>query len=56
MFSIDCLGLPATPEAEKKLDIGDIEIEEDADALDAFLEIPETQTESGGKQSLMWVQ
>lgn len=35
------VGLPSTPESEKKLDIGDIEIDEDSAALDAFLETPE---------------
>jgi len=36
-------GLPSTPESEKKLDLGDIEIEADPSDLDAFLDDPNAQ-------------
>ncbi|XP_045192358.2 uncharacterized protein LOC123548843 [Mercenaria mercenaria] len=43
--------LPSTPESEKKLDLAEIEIDEDPEALDAFLQSEDT-TPSDGKDSL----
>ena len=42
------LGLPSTPESEKKLDLADVEIEEDDDALKEFLGTSESDIAIAG--------
>ena len=36
------IGLPSTPESDKKLDLSEVEIDDDPEALDAFLQSDDT--------------
>ena len=48
------LGLPSTPESEKKLDLADVEIEADDGALDEFLATSSSDVALAGLTSVFY--